>query len=99
MRTVLIIGVSAVLAACGSSPTEPPPPPPEINVVMCATPAAMTGKETEPSRPRGDYTQANVALYSTDLHQWGTRGWLKLARVREHAEKCANSAEYDEEND
>ena len=97
MRTVAIIAASLALAACGSTPTEPPPQP-AINVYECAAPAGMTAPERQPLRPMGDYTQRDGALYIPDLHQWATRGWLKLSRVREHADKCA-SAEDDEDED
>lgn len=99
IRAVVIIAAGAALAACGSTPPEPPPPPPEINVYQCATPAGMTSPEPQPKRPRGEYTQDDVALYITRLHQWGMQGWLKLASVREHADKCVASTEDDDEND
>ncbi|MCL7931625.1 hypothetical protein [Halomonas llamarensis] len=99
MKTLVIMGIGALLAACGSTPPEPLPPPPAINLYQCAAPVGMTSPERQPERPRGEYTQADVALYITDLHQYATRGWLKLARVREHADKCAKSADDDEEND
>ncbi|WP_085919077.1 hypothetical protein [Halomonas sp. CSM-2] len=97
IRAVVIIAAGATLGACGSTPPELPQPP-AINVYQCVTPAGMTAPEPQPKRPRGEYTQDDVALYITELHRWGTRGWLKLARVREHADQCANSAEDDEEN-
>jgi len=96
LRAIVIIAASAALVACGSTPPEPPPP---INVYSCATPAGMTEPERKPLVPIGDYTQKEVALYTTALHQWGTRGWLKVARAREHADKCAQSAEDDDENE
>ena len=98
LRTIMIVGVGAALAACGSTPPEPPPSPPSINIYNCAAPAGMTEREGSPLPPVGDYTQADVALFITDLHQWGSRGWLKLSRVREHADKCAQSAD-DDDND
>lgn len=98
IKAFVIIGVGALLAACGSRPPEPLPPPPAINLYMCAAPTGMTAPERQPLRPMGDYTQDDVALYITDLHHWATRGWLKLSRVREHAEKCvANNDEEDED--
>ncbi|MGP5324949.1 hypothetical protein [Vreelandella titanicae] len=99
LKTIVIVAAGAALAACGSIPPEPPPPPPSINVYSCATPAGMTEREDSPLVPVGDYTQKDVALYMTALHQWGTRGWLKVARAREHADKCAQSAENDEETE
>ncbi|NVF16244.1 hypothetical protein [Vreelandella maris] len=97
MRTVLIIGAAAALAACSSTPPELPPPP-SVNVYECAAPAGMTAQERQPLRPVGDYTQNDVALYITDLHHWATRGWLKLARVREHADKCVASNDEEDED-
>tara|TARA_R110001606_G_scaffold212691_1_gene360462 strand:- start:20528 stop:20845 length:318 start_codon:yes stop_codon:yes gene_type:complete len=97
MRTILIMGAVAALAACSSTPPALPTPP-SINVYECAAPAGMTAPERQPLRPVGNYTQNDVALYITDLHHWATRGWLKLARVREHADKCAQSAD-DDDND
>lgn len=96
MRTVLIIGALAALAACSSTPPAPLTPPPAINIYECAAPAGMTAPERQPLRPLGNYTQDDVALYITDLHHWATRGWLKLSRVREHADKCAQSADDEE---
>ncbi|TVU88296.1 hypothetical protein [Vreelandella titanicae] len=85
------------MAGCAQKPSEPLPPPPVINLYMCAAPAGMTAPERQPLRPVGDYTQEDVALYITDLHHWATRGWLKLSRVREHADKCVASTEEDED--
>lgn len=98
MRTVLIVGALAALAACSSTPPEPLTPPPSINVYECAAPAGMTAPERQPLRPVGDYTQDDVALYITDLHHWATRGWLKLSRVREHADKCVASNDEEDED-
>lgn len=100
MRHASLLAVVAALAfmaltGCAQQPSEPPPPPP-INVYSCATPAGMTEPEAKPLVPLGDYTQKEVALYITALHQWGTRGWLKVARTREHADKCAQSANDEE---
>ena len=89
--------VMVALAGCAQKPSEPLPPPPTINLYMCAAPAGMTAPERQPLRPVGDYTQDDVALYITDLHHWAMRGWLKLARVREHADKCVASTEEDED--
>ncbi|SJN10189.1 hypothetical protein CZ787_03080 [Halomonas citrativorans] len=97
VRTIVIVAAGALLAACGSKPPELPPPP-AINVYQCATPTGMTERERQPLPPMGDYSQADVALFITDLHQWGARGWLRVARIREHADKCAQSAE-DDDND
>jgi len=99
IRAIVIFAGAGLLAACSSRPPELPTPPPAINIYQCAAPVGMTSPERQPERPKGEYTQADVALYITDLHHWATRGWLKLARVREHADQCANSEEDDEEND
>ncbi|MGO2242092.1 MAG: hypothetical protein ACTH5D_10085 [Halomonas sp.] len=96
LKAIVIIGAGALLAACGSRPPEPIPSPPAISVYMCAAPAGMTEPERQPLRPLGNYTQDDVALYITDLHHWATRGWLKVARIREHADKCAQSADDEE---
>jgi hypothetical protein len=101
-RRTSLLAVSTALATmalsgCAQQPSEPLPPPPAINLYMCAAPAGMTAPERQPLRPVGDYTQDDVALYITDLHHWATRGWLKLARVREHADKCVASTEEDED--
>ncbi|MEL7982162.1 hypothetical protein AAG584_19155 [Vreelandella titanicae] len=97
LRIIVIIAAGAALAACESMPTQPPPPPPAINVYSCATPTGMTEPEGKPLVPVGDYTQKEVALFITALDQWGTRGWLKVARAREHADKCAESESADDE--
>lgn len=96
-RIVLIIAAGAALTGCGSTPSELPPTP-SITVYQCATPAGLTERESQPLPPVGDYSQEDVALFITDLHQWGARGWLRVARIREHADKCAQSAE-DDDND
>lgn len=95
-RWALLPLIAVLLTACASSPQLPPPP---VNIYQCAAPAGMTAPERQPLRPVGNYTQEDVALYITDLHHWATRGWLKLARVREHADKCAQSTDDDEETD
>lgn len=92
---VLAALAMVALTGCAQKPSEPLPTPPAINLYMCAAPAGMTAPERQPLRPIGDYTQDDVALYITDLHHWATRGWLKLSRVREHADKCV--ASHDEE--
>lgn len=83
---LLAAGLSA---GCAQQPAEPPEPAPIVNLVSCAAPAGMTESEPEPDRPEGDYTQRDVALYIESLHRWGSRGWLRLARVRDHAEHCS----------
>lgn len=98
LRTIVIIGAGALLAACGTRPPEPPPLPPSINIYNCAAPAGMTEREDSPLVPVGDYTQKDVSLYITALHQWGTRGWLKLSRTREHADKCVASTQEEDED-
>lgn len=98
MRTVVILAASAALAACSSTPAERPTLP-AITLYQCAAPAGMTAPERQPLRPVGNYTQGDVALYITDLHHWATRGWLKLARVREHATRCQTTADDEEETD
>tara|TARA_R110001583_G_scaffold194468_1_gene365405 strand:- start:2382 stop:2681 length:300 start_codon:yes stop_codon:yes gene_type:complete len=97
LRATVIIATGAALAACESMPTQPPPPP-AINVYTCATPAGMTEPEGKPLVPVGDYTQKEVSLFITALDQWGTRGWLKVARAREHADKCVASTEGEDED-
>lgn len=96
VRFAMLPLLALLLTACGSTPPEPPPP--SINVYSCATPAGMTEREDSPLIPVGDYTQKDVALYITALHQWGTRGWLKVARAREHADKCAQSESADDDD-
>lgn len=94
-RTVLILAATAALAACGSTPPALSPPP-TVTVYECVTPAGLTEREGAPRPPIGDYTQEDVALFITDLHQWGARGWLRVARIREHADKCLQSADEEE---
>lgn len=102
-RRASLLAVSAALAmmaltGCAQTPSEPLPPPPAINLYMCATPAGMTEPERSPLVPVGDYTQKDISLYITALHEWGTRGWLKVARAREHADKCVASTEEENED-
>ncbi|WP_144981141.1 hypothetical protein [Halomonas sp. C22] len=98
MNIIVIVAAGALLAACSSTPGALPTPPP-VNIYQCAAPAGMTAPERQPLRPVGNYTQEDVALYITDLHHWATRGWLKLARVREHADKCVASNDEDDDED
>ena len=98
MRTIVIIAASAALAACETTPPTPPPAP-TIRVYQCAPSAGMTEPEGVPRPPVGDYSQEDVALYITELHQWGARGWLKVARVRERSTRCQSTADDEEETD
>lgn len=89
MKGLPLLPIAAGLAACTSTPDAPPAlPPVMVAPVVCAAPVGMTVAEAAPERPEGDYTQRDVALYVESLHRWGHRGWLRLARVREHAAEC-----------
>ncbi|WIX34946.1 hypothetical protein QO259_10010 [Salinicola sp. JS01] len=87
-RAIALAGI-ALLVGCESTPALPPPvidnqPP----VVVCAIPAGMTEREAEPAKPLGDYSQRDVGNYITALHQWGSRGWLRLAQVDQRSQEC-----------
>lgn len=87
---VLLVG----LAGCAATPApEPPPAPPIVNLVACSAPVGMTEPEAVPERPTGDYTQRDVALYVQALHRWGSRGWQRLAAVRDDATHCRASVD------
>lgn len=89
MKGLLMLPAAAALAACSGAPEAPPAlPPVMVQQTVCAAPVGMTAPEAAPARPEGDYTQRDVALYVEGLHRWGYRGWLRLARVREHAAEC-----------
>lgn len=90
MRIAIALAVTCLLTACESVPTSPPPPlidnqPP---VVVCAIPAGMTESEAEPAKPVGDYSQRDVGSYITAVHQWGSRGWLRVAHIDQRSREC-----------
>ncbi|OLO06864.1 hypothetical protein BTW08_15325 [Salinicola sp. MH3R3-1] len=90
VRVIVAIITVALLTACESVPTSTPPPviDNEPPVVICAIPAGMTESKAEPSKPIGNYSQRDVGLYLQALHRWGSRGWLRLARVDERSREC-----------
>lgn len=99
MKGLLMVPIVAALAACTSTPDAPPAlPPVMVSPILCAAPVGMTAAEAPPVRPEGDYTQRDVALYVEGLHRWGHRGWLRLARVREHAAECLQDIGDDEKD-
>ena len=87
-RVIVAIVTIALLGACSSTPTPPPVIDNQPPVVVCAIPAGMTEHEAEPARPIGDYTQRDVAGYITALHHWGSRGWLRVARIDQRSQEC-----------
>ncbi|SFT74016.1 hypothetical protein [Halomonas saccharevitans] len=82
--------VVLILAGCASAPAPPPEPPPRA--VVCAPGPGMTEDEASPDKPAGEYTQRDVARYMAEVHQWGSRGWKKLARVRQWSRDCVDRA-------
>ena len=85
MRAALFVCLA--LTGCAGSP-EATPPAPFPTPAICAPSAGMTEIEIPPATPAGHYTQRDVARYVTDLHQWGSRGWEKVARVRQWSRDC-----------
>lgn len=80
----------ACLALAGCASALEPLPEPLPRPVVCAPSAGMTENEPPPETPAGQYTQRDVARYVTDLHQWGSRGWEKVARVRQWSLDCVD---------
>lgn len=89
MKLVIAWAAACLLTACES---VPPPPPPVIDnqppMMVCAIPAGMTEREAEPAKPLGDYSQRDVGSYITALHQWGSRGWLRVDRIDQRSREC-----------
>lgn len=86
----LVVGVLVVMQLTGCATNAAPPslPDPLPAPVVCAPGVGMTEYEPPPASPAGQYTQRDVASYVTDLHQWGSRGWEKVARVRQWSLDC-----------
>ncbi|UXF57477.1 hypothetical protein YPCBV1_00024 [Chromohalobacter phage YPCBV-1] len=80
--------LALLLTACASAPE--PLPAPLATPVVCAPSAGMTQHEAPPRTPAGEYTQRDVARYITDLHQWGSRGWEKVAQTRQWSLDCVD---------
>ena len=79
--------LALLLTACESVP-ERQPPPPDPPPVVCTLPAGLTEQRTEPTRPAGDYTQRDVASYTTALHAWGAKGWKRLRAADNYSRAC-----------
>ncbi|GEK71581.1 MULTISPECIES: hypothetical protein [Halomonas] len=90
---LVLIGMVLAMAGCNATPERPATPPAPI---VCAAPVGMTGQAPEPDRPQGEYMQRDVALYLSELHGWGKRGWKALAAVRRHASRCIDDHTSDE---
>ncbi|WP_152662870.1 hypothetical protein [Halomonas sp. HG01] len=82
--------LALLLTACASTPE--PLPEPLATPVVCAPGPGMTEDEASPDKPAGEYTQRDVARYVAEVHQWGSRGWTKLARVRQWSRDCVDRA-------
>ncbi len=87
-----VVALVACVAMVGCAVNAPPEVAPVPAPVVCAPSAALTDGEPEPSRPAGQYTQRDVALYIKQLHRWGARGWEKLAASRSWSQSCVDRA-------
>lgn len=77
-----------LVAGCASQPEALPPAQPMPAPVVCQVPAGMTVGERAPARPRGEYTQRDVAAYLVELHRWGAAGWARLRAVETWSDGC-----------
>lgn len=87
MKRLALVAM-ALLVGCGTSPQHRPPPPSEPTPVLCAVPAGLTAPQPEPDRPRGTYSQRDVALYLIDLHAWGKAGWTRVEAIDQDNRDC-----------
>ncbi|WP_320837398.1 hypothetical protein [Zhongshania sp.] len=73
----LLIGLVVSLVGCAGQlvPAVQPTP------VMCQVPAGLLALDPAPSVPAGDYSQADVAMYISKLHQWAWNGWLRIGAI------------------
>lgn len=77
-----------LVAGCASQPEALPPAQMTPAPVVCEVPAGMVAGESEPARPRGEYTQRDVAAYLIELHRWGAAGWARLRAVEMWSDGC-----------
>lgn len=76
MRLVLLVMVINLVGCAGQIvPTVPPAS------VMCQVPAGLLAVADAPQIPEGEYSQADVAMYISKLHQWAWKGWLRIGAI------------------
>ncbi|CAA0103382.1 hypothetical protein [Zhongshania aliphaticivorans] len=77
MRSVLIVMSMLILAGCAGITAQSVPPAP----ILCQVPAGLLNIEDSPAIPQNEYSQQDVAMYISKLHQWAWRGWLRVDAV------------------
>ncbi len=73
----LLIGLAVSLVGCAGQPV----PAVQTTPVMCQVPAGLLAINDAPLVPAGNYSQADVAMYISKLHQWAWHGWLRIGAI------------------
>jgi len=84
--------VVLVLTGCAATGPNLPEPPALPGPALCDVPVGMTEREPMPARPRGEYSQKDVAEYLARLHRHATRGWLRVVSIQEWSALCSANA-------
>ncbi|WP_157966874.1 hypothetical protein [Pseudomonas sichuanensis] len=86
--TRLLPLVLVLLAGCAHHPESRPAPTPVETPADCAAPAGLTGIDSSPTKPTGNYGQSAVAEYLVELHAWGAAGWARVEQIAIDSRDC-----------
>lgn len=75
-RLLLIVLVVSLVGCAGQLVPAVQPTP-----VMCQVPAGLLGVDDAPQVPSDEYSQEDVAMYISQLHQWAWSGWLRIGEI------------------
>lgn len=76
MRLLLIVLVVSLVGCAGQIVPAGQPTP-----VMCQVPAGLLAMHDAPIAPSGDYSQKDVAMYISELHEWADAGRLRIGEI------------------
>jgi hypothetical protein len=87
MRSLLFFLLVSLVGCAGQVVTEAEQVP---TPVLCQVPAGLLAMYDAPIAPSGDYSQKDVAMYISELHEWAAAGRLRIGEidkwVTEHCE-------------
>lgn len=86
--TRLLPLVLVLLTGCTHQPESRPAPSPAETPADCAVPAGLTGLDSPPIKPTGNYSQKAVADYLVELHAWGSAGWARVEQIAIDSRNC-----------
>ncbi|MFV2949685.1 hypothetical protein [Pseudomonas japonica] len=87
-RLLSLVLVMVLLAGCAHQSESRPVPTPLETPADCAVPAGLTGVDSPPTKPTGNYSQKAVADYLVELHVWGSAGWARIEQIAIDSRDC-----------